>query len=149
MTPHYDLKQQKKQQWCLGVCAGRGEGGSQTFLSYIWGWGGSSMFFQRDWGGGSPNVCLPHENVTARTPPPSHLVINDSSLNRLALLILFAVKHLFLYVMDLLIASAIISIPASDYSNLYALVHIIFAYMNFDTFSCPYVYVFVRLLHLV
>ena len=38
--------------------------------------------------------------------------------------------------------SVFISIPASDYSILYALVHIIFAYMNFDTFSCPYVYIF-------
>ena len=36
MTPHYDLKQQEKQQWCFGGWAGEG-GGSQTFLSYIWG----------------------------------------------------------------------------------------------------------------
>ena len=72
MTPHYDLKQQEKQQWCFGGWAGVG-GGSQTFLSYIWG-GGSSMFFQWDWGG-RQNFCLPHENVTG-----PHLVINDSSL---------------------------------------------------------------------
>ena len=39
-------------------------------------------------------------------------------------------------------ASTFISISASDYSILYALVHITFAYMNFDTFSCPYVYIF-------
>ena len=53
MTPHYDLKQQEKQQWCFGGWAGVGAGGgSQTFLSYIWGvkyvfptgLGGSSKF---------------------------------------------------------------------------------------------------------
>ena len=60
------FKAARKKQWCLG--AGLGGGGSQTFLSYIW--GGREFF--------SKMFCPPHENVTA--PPPPHLVINDSSL---------------------------------------------------------------------
>ena len=49
MTPHYDLKQQeKKNNGVLGAGLG---GGSQIFLSYIW--GGRVCFFQRDWGGSS------------------------------------------------------------------------------------------------
>ena len=52
MTPHYDLKQQEKQQWCFGSGAGVGWGGHKHFC-HISGGGGSSMFFQRDWGGGS------------------------------------------------------------------------------------------------
>ena len=48
MTPHYDLKRQEKNSGVLGA----GLGGSQTFLSYIWGveyvfpmgLGGSSKF---------------------------------------------------------------------------------------------------------
>ena len=65
MTPHYDLKQQEKQQWCFGDWAG---GGGHKHLCHISG-GGSSMFFQRDWegGGGRQNFCLPHENVTGPT----------------------------------------------------------------------------------
>ena len=47
MTPHYDLKQQKKNN--NGVL-GAGLGGvTNIFVIYL---GGSSMFFQRDWGGG-------------------------------------------------------------------------------------------------
>ena len=73
MTPHYDLKQQEKNNGVLG--AGLGERGvTNIFVIYL---GGSSMFFQR----GRQNFCLPHENVTG-TPPPPHLVINDSSLMR-------------------------------------------------------------------
>ena len=49
MTPHYDLKQQEKQQWCFGGWAG---GGSQTFLSYIWG-GGVEYVFPTGLGGSS------------------------------------------------------------------------------------------------
>ena len=75
MTPHYDLKQQEKQQWCFGGWAG---GGGVTNIFVIYLGGGSSMFFQRDWGC-RQNFCLPHENVTA-PPPLPHLVINDSSL---------------------------------------------------------------------
>ena len=71
MTPHYDLKQQEKQQWCFGGWAGLGWAGvggvTNIFVIYLGG-GGSSMFFQRDWGG-LQNVCLPHENVTAPPPP--------------------------------------------------------------------------------
>ena len=55
MTPHYDLKQQEKQQWCFRGWAG---GGHKHFC-HISG-GGSSMFFQRDWGGGGgSSKCLP------------------------------------------------------------------------------------------
>ena len=49
MTPHYDLKQQEKQQWCFGGLAG--VGGSQTFLSYIW--GGVKYVFPMGLGGSS------------------------------------------------------------------------------------------------
>ena len=63
MTPHYDLKQQEKNNGVLGA----GGGVTNIFVIYLGG-GGSSMFFQRDWGGGGrQNVCLPHENVTG--PP--------------------------------------------------------------------------------
>ena len=48
MTPHYDLKQQEKNN---GVFLGLGWGGHKHFC-HISG-GESSMFFQRDWGGGS------------------------------------------------------------------------------------------------
>ena len=69
MTPHYDLKQQEKQQWCFGGWAGLGGGITNIFVIYLGGGAGSSMFFQR-YCGGRPNVCLPHENVTG--PPPSN-----------------------------------------------------------------------------
>ena len=71
MTPHYDLKQQEKQQWCFGGWAG---GGHKHFchisvgVEYVFPTG-----FE-----GRQNFCLPHKKVTA---PPPHLVINDSSLN--------------------------------------------------------------------
>ena len=57
MTSHYDLKQQekkkiekkrKKKQWCFGGWAVGG--GSQIFLSYIW--GGVEYFFPTGLGGG-------------------------------------------------------------------------------------------------
>ena len=70
MTPHYNLKQQEKQQWCFGDWAGVGGGVTNIFVIYLG--GGVSMFFQRDWGGGRQNFCLPHENVTGPPPPPSN-----------------------------------------------------------------------------
>ena len=54
MTPHYDLKQQEKQQWCFGGWGG----GSQTFLSYIGG-GGVEYVFPTGLGGGGSSKCLP------------------------------------------------------------------------------------------
>ena len=53
MTPHYDLKQQEKQQWCFGGWAGGG--GSQTFLSYIW---GGRVCFSNGMGGGARVVKI-------------------------------------------------------------------------------------------
>ena len=47
MTPHYDLKQQEKNNGVLG--AGLvGVGVTNIFVIYL---GRSSIFFQRDWGG--------------------------------------------------------------------------------------------------
>ena len=53
MTPH--LKQQERNNgvWGLGWA---GEGGSQTFLSYIW---GVENFFPKRWGGGVVK-CFAH-----------------------------------------------------------------------------------------
>ena len=54
MTPH--LKQQERNNGVWGLAGG----GSQTFLSYIWGGGeGREFFFQRDWGGGVVK-CFAH-----------------------------------------------------------------------------------------
>ena len=47
MTPH--LKQQEKNNGVWGLGLG---GGSQTFLSYIWGGGGVENFFPKGLGGG-------------------------------------------------------------------------------------------------
>ena len=59
MTPHHDLKQQEKQQWCFAGWAGLGwEGGSQTFLSYIW--GGVKYVFPTGLGGGSSKFFAYH-----------------------------------------------------------------------------------------
>ena len=54
MTPHYDLKQQEKNNGVLG--AGLGGGVTNSFVIYL---GGSSMFFQRDCKGGGSFKCLP------------------------------------------------------------------------------------------
>ena len=52
MTPHYDLKQQEKQQWCFGGWAGvGGGGGGHKHFCHIS--GGSSMFFPTGLGGSS------------------------------------------------------------------------------------------------
>ena len=64
MTPHYDLKQQEKQQWCFGGWAG---GGHKHFChisvgyEYVFptGLGGSSKF-------------LPITQKGNRPPPPSN-----------------------------------------------------------------------------
>ena len=47
MAPHYYLKQQEKNYGVLGAGLG---GGSQTFLSYIW---GGRVSFSNGFGGGS------------------------------------------------------------------------------------------------
>ena len=63
MTPH--LKQQERNNGVWGLA---GRGGSQTFLSYIW---GGREFFSKGIGGGDLQMfCPPHENVTG--PPPSN-----------------------------------------------------------------------------
>ena len=48
MTPHYDLKQQEKNNGVLGA----GLAGVTKFLSYIWGGGGVEYVFPTGWGGG-------------------------------------------------------------------------------------------------
>ena len=53
MTPH--LKQQERNNGVWGL--GWGEGGSQTFLSYIW--GGVENFFPKRLGGGVVK-CFAH-----------------------------------------------------------------------------------------
>ena len=58
MTPHYDLKQQEKQQWCFGGWAG----GLQTFLSYIWG-GGGRVCFSNGIGGGVVKIFAYHTKM--------------------------------------------------------------------------------------
>ena len=78
MTPHHDLKQQEKQQWCFGgwaVCVG---GGHKHFCHISV---GVEYVFPTGLGGGRQNFCLPHKNVTG--PTPAHLVINDFSLRTL------------------------------------------------------------------
>ena len=50
MTPHYNLKQQEKNNGVLGA----GLGGSQTFLSYIW--GGVEYVFPMGLGGSSKRL---------------------------------------------------------------------------------------------
>ena len=66
MTPHYDLKQQEKNNGVLG--AGLGGGGNKHFCHIS---GGGRVCFSNGIGGGGgrQNVRLPHENVTA--PPPT------------------------------------------------------------------------------
>ena len=67
MTPHYDLKQQEKQQWCFGGWAG---GGGHKHFCHISGGGGRVCFSNGiGGGGGRQNGCLPHENVTDPPPP--------------------------------------------------------------------------------
>ena len=51
MTSHYDLKQQETNNGVLVAGLGGG-GGSQIFLSYIWG-GGVEYFFPTRLGGSS------------------------------------------------------------------------------------------------
>ena len=60
MTPHYDLKQQEKEQWCFEGWAGGG-GGSQTFLSYIC--GGRVCFSNGIVGGGIVNIFAYHTKM--------------------------------------------------------------------------------------
>ena len=51
MTPHYDLKQQEKNNGVLGAWLGGGGGVTNIFVIYL---RESSIFFQRnwEWGGG-------------------------------------------------------------------------------------------------
>ena len=70
MTPHYNLKQQEKQQfggWAGGV--------TNIFVIYLG--GGVEYVFPTGLGGSSK--FLPATRKCNRPPP--HLVINDSSLN--------------------------------------------------------------------
>ena len=81
MTPHYDLKQQEKNNGVFGAGGGGHGGGGHKHFCHISG-GVEYVFPTGLGGGGRQNFCLPHENVTAPSPPPHpHLVINDSSLN--------------------------------------------------------------------
>ena len=57
MTPHYDLKQQEEQQWCLG--AGLVGGGSQTFLSFVI-YRGGMYVFPTGLGGGVVKIFAYH-----------------------------------------------------------------------------------------
>ena len=72
MIPHYDLKQQEKQQWCFGGWAGGG-GGHKHFCHISV---GVEYVFPTGLGGGHQNFCLRPKKCN-RLP---HLVINDSSL---------------------------------------------------------------------
>ena len=73
MTPHYDLKQQEKQQWCFVGWAG---GGGHKHFCHISG-GVEYVFPTGLWGGGGSSKFLP---TTRKCNRPPHLVINDSSL---------------------------------------------------------------------
>ena len=73
MTPHYDLKQQEKQQWYLGGWAG---GGGHKHFCHIS--GGIEYVLQTGLGGSTK--FLP---TTWKCYQPLHLVINDSSLRKI------------------------------------------------------------------
>ena len=77
MTPHYDLKQQEKNNGVLGaglVCVG-GWGVTNIFVIYL---GGGQVCFSNGIGGGGSSKLLP-----TKCNRPPHLVINDSSLKRI------------------------------------------------------------------
>ena len=63
MTSHYDLKQQEKKQWCFGGWAVGEGGGSQIFLSYIWGGGVEYFFPTRLEGGGVVKIFAYHTKM--------------------------------------------------------------------------------------
>ena len=57
MTPHYDLKQQEKQQWCFG---GWACGGGVTHFCHIYGGGVVKYVFPTGCGGGVVKIFAYH-----------------------------------------------------------------------------------------